>query len=397
MSIQLYSRRGKLTDRIISKAVLAPIVSGSLPPMPLIAHLGLQVEIPKIIDQFRRYGGPVHTAGQPKYLPFYHAIKSHFKEGFNWRQIASGEKPKVIFDKPYINFVRPSLLTLLVCCVRGDISTTPQLMVRYPSLRGLPQKLVCDFERLLKDLSFYLPDDDYIAEIAGLLLKGLDGEEITLVSPVGPDYGYVRVRDRYKYTFNDLHDGIGLVAGRVVGVLPNLQDLLARHRIRSRIVIAAGDFEGMDDLTVARVGETRESFRTKLGRSQEKILAALGRPAESVFIAELAGGEQAWSSVVDAAHQSLRGDDLSALMPTRVDLSHILETRMPLYEAWHVGRSRAQLAEVLLRQCAEYAAMGRLFHASYRNALVVGGDHNRMMPFYWLHQRIPVLYLKRVY
>ena len=52
---------------------------------------------------------------------------------------------------------------------------------------------------------------------------------------------------------------------------------------------------------------------------------------------------------------------------------------------------------MLLHQCAEYAAMGRVFHAAFRNALVVGGDHNRMMPFYWLYQRIPVLYLKRVY
>lgn len=397
MSIQAYSRRGKLTDRMISKAVLAPIVSGSLPPMPLVAHLGLETEIPKIIDQFRHHDSRAYTAGLPKYFPFYHAIKSHFKEGFSWRLMACGDKPQVILEKPYINFVRPSLLTLLICCVRGELATTPRLLVRYPVMRGLPQTLVRDFERLLQDLSFYLPDEDYIAEITELLLKGLEGEEITLVSPVCPDYGYVRVRDRYRYTFNDLRDGIGLVAGRVIGVLPGLQDLLAKYGIRSRIVIAAGDFEGMDEATVARVCETRTSFRAKLGRSQEKVLSALGRPAESVFIAELAGGESAWSAAVETAYRSLQGNDFAALMPTRIDLSHVLETRMPLYEAWHVGRSRAQLVDVLLRQCAEYAAMGRLFHACYRNALVVGGDHNRMMPFYWLHQRIPVLYLKRVY
>jgi hypothetical protein len=396
MSIHTYSRRGKLTDRIISKAVLAPIASGFAPPASLVAHLGLQADMPHIIDLFRRHGG-IASAGQPKHLSFYHSIKSHFNDNFNWQLVGSSNRPQVLFDKPYINFVRPSLLTLLTCCVRGDVSTTPQLMVRYPSLRGMPQALVRDFERLLKDLSFYLPDDDYIAVIVDLLLKGLAGEEITLVSPVCPDYGYVQVRDRYRYTFDELRDGVGLVAGRVVGVLPSLQDLLARHGIRSRIVIAAGDFEGLDETTVVRVRETRESFRAKLRRSQACILAALGRPAESVFIAELAGGEQAWNAIIETAYQSLRGDDFAALMSTRTDLSSILETRMPLYEAWHVGRNRTELADVLLHQCAEYAAMGRLFHATYRNALVVGGDHNRMMPFYWLHQRIPVLYLKRVY
>lgn len=396
MTLSTFARRGKLTDSLISKAVLAPIASGYAPPSLLVDHLGLQADMPRIIDLFQRHGG-MAAAGQPKYLSFYRSIKTHFEGDFDWQLTDAQGKPQVLFDKPYINFARPSLLTLLTCSVRGETSTTPQLMVRYPSLRGMPHSLVRDFERLLKDLSFYLPDDDYIAAVAELLLKGLAGEEITLVSPVCPDYGYETVKGGYRYTFDDLRDGVGLVAGRVVGVLPHLQDLLARHGIRSRIVIAAGDFEGLDDATVGRVRETRESFRHKLGLSQERILSALGRPATSVFIAELAGGECAWNALVESAYQSLRGDDFAALMPTRVDLSTILDTRMPLYQAWHVGRTRQQLADVLLHQCAEYAAMGQLFHATYRNALVVGGDHNRMMPFYWLYQRIPVLYLKRVY
>lgn len=396
MSVQHLMRRGKLTDSMISKAVLAPIASGYEPPRALVEHLGLQAEMPRIVDLFRSHGG-MASAGQPKYLSFYRSIKSHFADDFNWTLTEVRGKPQVLFDKPHINFVRPSLLTLLTYCVRGDTSTTPVLMTRYPCLRGMPHRLVRDFERLLKDLSFYLPDEDYIAAVAHLLLKGLDGEEITLVSPVCPDYGYETVKGGYRYTFDELHDGVGLVAGRVVGVLPRLQDLLAHHGIRSRIVIAAGDFEGLDEATVSRVRETRESFRDKLERSQARILHALARPASSVFIAEMAGGEAAWKAMVQAAYQSLKGDDFAALMPTRVDLSSILDTRMPLYQAWHVGRTRAELAEVLLLQCAEYAAMGRVFHAAFRNALVVGGDHNRMMPFYWLYQRIPVLYLKRVY
>lgn len=396
MTLSTFARRGKLTDSLISKPVLAPIASGFEPPSVLVEHLGLQSEVPRIVDLFHRHGGKA-SEGQPKYLSFYRSIKTHFEADFDWQLTGTQGKTQVLFDKPYINFARPSLLTLLTCSVRGDTSTTPHLMVRYPSLRGMPQGLVLDFERLLKDLSFYLPDDDYIAVVAELLLKGLAGEEITLISPVCPDYGYEKVKDGFRYTFDELRDGVGLVAGRVVGVLPHLQDLLARHGIRSRIVIAAGDFEGLDDATVGRVKETRESFRQKLARSQERILLALRRPAASVFIAELAGGEIAWNALVESAYHSLRGDDFAALMPTRVDLSKILDTRMPLYQAWHVGRTREQLADVLLHQCAEYAAMGQLFHATYRNALVVGGDHNRMMPFYWLYQRIPVLYLKRVY
>jgi hypothetical protein len=396
-SVASFARRGKLTDSLLSKAVLAPIAGGFAPPPVLIEHLGLQSEIELITTLFRRHADGTADDGAPKYLPFYRAIKQHFDASFDWRVTHDSGRPQVVFDKPYINFVRPSLLTLLTCCVRDDVQTSPAMKVRYPSTRGLPDALVRDLERLLKELSFYLPAEDYIAVVSELLLRGLSGEEITLVSPVCPDYGYVRAAGKYRYTFDELRDGVGLVAGRVVNALPKVQDLLARHGIRSRLVVAAGDFEGLDEATVTRVRETRESFRAKLARSQERVLAALGRPAESVFIAEMAGGEAAWRALTDAAYRSLVGEDFAALMPTRIDMDAILETRMPLYQAWHVGRSREELAQVLLLQCAEYAAMGVLFHRMLKNPLVVGGDHNRMMPFYWLHQRIPVLYLKRVY
>lgn len=395
-TLEAFARRGKLTDRIMSKAVLAPIALGHQPPRALVDHLGLGHDVPRIEALMRRNAGAIGDTGGPKYLPFYRAIKERFPT-FDWRVTEDQGRLQVHFDKPYINFVRPSLLTLVTCCVRDQVATVPAMKVRYPSTRGLPDALVSEFDVLLKELSFYLPSDDYIGAVSEVLLKGLAGEEITLISPVCPDYGYVRNKDRYRYTFDQLGDGIGLVAGRILATLPRLRELLTRHGIRSRVVIAAGDFEGLDEATVARVKETRFSFLEKVRRSQDKIIAALGFEAASVYIATLAGGEAAWRELTARAYRSLCGEDLDGLMPTRIDLDSILETRMQLYQAWHVGRSRAELAQVLLSQCAEYAAMGALFHRSFSNPLVIGGDHCRMMPFYWLHQPIAVLYLRRVY
>jgi hypothetical protein len=348
------------------------------------------------MDLFRRHGG-VAAAGEPKYIAFYRAIKAQFKESFEWKQIASDGKPQVVFSKPFINFVRPTLLTLITCCARGEISTTPPLMTRYPKLRSLPNDLVDALGRLLKEKSFFVPPAEYIPPIADLLLRGLKGEEIVLVSPVCPDYGFVPHGNGYRYTFDGLGKGVGLVAGRVVGVLPALQDLLWNHRIKSRVVVAAGDFEGLDQATLARVGETRTTFRRKLEASQVAILEALNRPAESVFVTELAGGEEAWNSLVSESYFALCRDNFAGRLPGPINLDSVLEARMPLYRAWHQGRTRDQLQSVLLYQCAEYAALGRLFSAIWPSALVIGGDHNRMMPFYWLHQIVPVFYLKRVY
>ena len=391
-----FARRGKLTDRIISKAVLAPIALGYQPPSTLVEHLGLRNDVPKIEKLMRCNFKVDEDARRPKYLPFYRAIKDHFPT-FDWKVNDYEGRLQVLLEKPYINFVRPSLLTLLTCCVRDQLTTVPAMKVRYPSTRGLPDELVSDFDHLLKELSFYLPSDDYISAVCEVLLKGLDGEEITLISPVCPDYGYVRYKNRYRYTFDQLNDGIGLVAGRILNTLPRLRELLTRHGIRSKVVIAAGDFEGFDEATVARVKETRMTFLKKVQRSQEKIIDALQFQAASVFISTLAGGEAAWREMTDRAYRALCGEELSALMPTRIDLDSILDTRMQLYQAWHMGRSRTELAAVLLSQCAEYAAMGTLFHRSFSNPLVIGGDHCRMMPFYWLNQPIAVLYLRRVY
>ena len=55
MSVQHLMRRGKLTDSMISKAVLAPIALGYEPPRALVEHLGLQAEMPRLQDMFQGF------------------------------------------------------------------------------------------------------------------------------------------------------------------------------------------------------------------------------------------------------------------------------------------------------------------------------------------------------
>ncbi|MEX2495357.1 MAG: hypothetical protein WD448_04670 [Woeseia sp.] len=395
--VSAFYRRGKLTDSMMSKAILAPIAGGFQPPAALVQHLGIEAELPRLAELYRAHSQTIDADTlSPKYLPFYHAIRSHF-DSFNWEIQICDDRPQVKLEKPYINFVRPSLLTLLTCALRNKSSTTPAMKVHYPSTRGLPDALVTDFYRVLRELSFYLPSDDYIAAIADGLLRGLAGETITLVSPVCPDYAFRQVKERYRYTFDQLGDGVGLVAGRIVATLPHIQDVLTRHGIRTRMVIAAGDFEGLDEPILKRLHETRASFRAKLERSQQRIIEAIGRPLRAVFIADLAGGEAAWRELTGAAYRSISGGDFGGLLETRIDIDSILDARMPLYQAWHGTQPRQKLAEILLRQCAEYSAMGAVFHRNFENPMVIGGDHHRMMPFYWLYHRVPVLYLRRVY
>lgn len=396
-SLAHYYVRNKLTHKLISKRVLSPISFSQMPPLDLVKALCIEEEVTKlsaVYAQFQQSDDGV--TGLPRYMPFYRFIQSKFP-GFQWEVRTHQNKKTLVLNKPFINQSRPSLLNLLLCAVNDNTATTPALKVRYPAMRELPDELVVDLEQAFKRLSFAQSAPHFIARFAETLAKGLAGEVITLVSPVCPDYGYENKNGRLRYTFDYLGEGIGLVAGRVVKTLPDLQAVLQKHGIKTRIAIAGGDFEGFDDRTLSRLKETREGFAHKLRISQQKILDVLGPDTETIMIAEAAGGEATWNALTAQAQQRLAIGDNGCIVDHDLDYAAILNARLALYQAWHQQRSNEELMQVLYAQGAEYAAIGKVFAEQWSNPIVIGADHNRMQPFYWLYSTIPVLYLTRVY
>lgn len=396
-SLAHYYVRNKLTHKLISKRVLSPISSFAQPPADLVKALCIEEEVPKLSAVYQQFhSSDDDRQGMPRYMPFYRFIQSKFP-GFQWQVRAHQGKTTLILDKPYINQSRPSLLNLLLCAVNDNTATTPALKVRYPAMRQLPDELVLDLERAFDSLSFAQSAPHFVARFAETLAKGLAGEVITLVSPVCPDYGYENKNGRLRYTFEQLGDGIGLVATRVVNTLPSMQAVLRKHGIDARLAVAAGDFEGFDASTLERLKETREGFARKLRISQGKILDILGPDTESINIAAAAGGEADWHALTADAQQRLAQHDNGCIVDHDLDYASIFNARLPLYQAWHQQRSNEELMQILYAQGAEYAAIGKVFAAQWSNPIVIGADHNRMQPFYWLYSTIPVLYLTRVY
>lgn len=396
-SLAHYYVRNKLTHKLISKRVLSPISLSQQPPADLVQALCIESEVSKLSAVYAQFQhSDDGQTGLPRYMPFYRFIQSKFP-GFQWQVRSTQGKKTLILDKPYINQSRPSLLNLLLCAINDNTATTPALKVRYPAMRELPDELVVDLEQAFERLSFTQSAPHFVARFAQALAKGLAGETITLVSPVCPDYGYENKNGRLRYTFEHLGEGIGLVAGRVVKTLPDLQAVLKKHGIDARIAVAAGDFEGFDASTLNRLKETREGFARKLRISQQKILDVLGPDAESIMIAEAAGGEDCWHALTAEAQQRLAHQDNGCIVEEDLDYASIFSARLPLYQAWHQQRSNEELMQILYAQGAEYAAIGKVFAQQWTNPIVIGADHNRMQPFYWLYSTIPVLYLTRVY
>ena len=396
-SLAHYYVRNKLTHKLISKRVLSPISLSLQPPADLVKALSIEDEVSKLSAVFAEFQHRNDSqSGLPRYMPFYRFIQSKFP-GFQWQIRTCEGKKTLILDKPYINQSRPSLLNLLLCAVNDNTATTPALKVRYPSMQDLPDELVLDLERAFEALNFSQSAAHFMARFAETLHKGLAGERVTLVSPVCPDYGFESKNGRFRYTFEQLGDGIGLVAGRVVKTLPVLQAVLHKHGIDAQLAVAAGDFEGFDASTLARLKETREGFAGKLRISQEKVLSVLGPGAESLLIAEAVGGESSWHALTAIAQQRLAEGDSGCIVAGDLDYASIFNARLPLYQAWHQQRSNDELMQILYAQGAEYAAMGKVFAERWSNPIVIGADHNRMQPFYWLYSQVPVLYLTRVY
>lgn len=385
----------KITSRGASKIILSSIVANVEPPDDIVQALGITKEIKKIRNVYNEFKEE-DASDNPKYLPFYRFIKTKFPN-FKW-EVKQAEKNRVvIFDKPYINSSTPTLLNLVMSAINNEIKVTPRLKILYPPLKQLPDELVSDLDVVLNKHGFCSLKIHYSSELAIVLRRGLAGEAVTIVSPVCPDYAFESHNGKYRYTFSHLGDGIGLVAGRLVKTLPAFRDVLEKHGIEVKIVVSGGDFEGYDTSTLDRLRETRESFQSKLKISQEKIGKCINGNFKSSMISELLGGEESWFKYKEQVKQRIQSGDYGFIDRNELDIPSILNSRLPLYRAWQPTLSNRELADFLYDQIAEYALIGKAFSESYDNAIVIGADHSKMRPFYWLCQKLPVLYLKRVY
>jgi len=385
----------KIKIRGASKIILSSIVENVAPPDDIVQALGVTEEIKKIRDVYNEFKD-FDVNESPKYLPFYRFIKTKFPD-FKWEVKQAKKNLVVIFNKPYINSITPTLLNLVVSAINDDVKVTPRLKVLYPSLRKLPDNLVYDLDVLFKKYEFCPLKACYSSELARVLRRGLAGEAVTIVSPVCPDYAFERHNGKYRYTFSHLGDGIGLVAGRLVKILPKFRDVLEKNGIKVNIVVSGGDFEGYEASTLYQLGETREGFQRKLKISQKKIGKCIGGNFKSSMISELLGGEESWFQYKEQVKNRIKSDDYGFIDRSDMDILAVFNARLPLYRAWQPTLSNRELAKFLYDQIAEYALIGKAFSENYENAIVVGADHSKMRPFYWLYQKLPVLYLKRIY
>ena len=235
-----------------SRCVLLAVASGEMPPEPLIDSLGIGADVEnlkRIYHQFQinheqKYGQKNDLKIKaPCFEPFYRFINEKVK-AFHWVVTpgASG-KPMVSFslDSSYGSRA-PCLLAIILCILHEESFTQHRLNHQHPELQGLHEQLIIDLQQAFQQAGLSRPRPHHLVELKKALLKGVEGEKVTLASPVCPDYGYLFNQGHYRYTFDSVNEGIGFVARTAINSLTILRDVLERHEIPVNVAILPGDF-----------------------------------------------------------------------------------------------------------------------------------------------------------
>jgi hypothetical protein len=380
-------RRHNLFDRKTSRRVLNAIALKREEELQSIKDTRIQKIWPELKDGYWRIRNRM-PAGACRNRPFYEMISARYHD-FNWKSCPGGTDIDFQFAG-----IKPSLLSLLAGLVPEDSTSTS---ARW-RLGPLTSSIVDRTSQVFGSVGMVRGDLEHERAVGLWLEKGLGGEPLTIVSPVCPDYavedGSVAV---HRFTFDGVGDGIGITARRLFEALPPLHDLLRRDLgIQLTHYVCPGDFEAFSEETNARIGITEEHFLRQLSRSREAILHEAPVEVESCLFTDFCDGKQGWNAIHRQQLQSVLGG-----MTSHPWLEDVALGRAGLYDRWFgvSNRETSFYVNIVLRQGAEYAAMGAAVEANKTliNPLILGADDHRMGLFYRLSTSAPVLYLNRNY
>jgi hypothetical protein len=263
------------------------------------------------------------------------------------------------------------------------------------------------FAELLVEQKMLIPPARMVALVCRVLQAGLDGKGITLAGAFCPDYAYETTGDPdlpYRYTFDGLGDGIGLVAQQFTRILPAVSAFLDDHGIEHQVVLGIGDFEADSQEILDQVGVDRTEFFARCRRSLEAFREAVPEtvPLQLEMCWEDRGGDRL-RPYSDAAFERMMDGDFGEMKTVFPDLDAIIQ-RIPdqyktFYERWF-GRDMRdrEVLEVILKQAGEYAALAQITIEDLgTDVIMLAGDRPEMNHFNCFPAPLATLCAKRAY
>lgn len=342
------------------------------------------------------------SAEVPRNLLFYHMVKEKFPD-VSWEITTNKDLNtllnNVIIKAPRVNGLRPSLLSLLLD--RVDVQKDTNLHRKYSCVEELPASIVEKISALMETIDVIFPTEREMQGIVNWFLKGLNGEEVTIFSPICPDYSVEETGNKeypFRHTFNHVGNGIGLIAQRILNAFPLVEAVLKKCGIKVNFIVGLGDFETLAESNLKRVKITKEEFVNRCKKSKIAFQNACLFPTEVYMITDMCGGYQTWLDMFEHFREKLRNNEYGASELSPKKMFDIIEKRKNLYNRWYGKKDfLVDYLPYIINQGAEYAALGEILAKLKSHCLVLGADNDAMAPFYSIKQAIPTLYLKRYY
>jgi hypothetical protein len=316
-----------------------------------------------------------------KYEIFWNIVEEKYNKKINLiprKQKKKSKNYNIIYsDFANILGFLPSLLTLLI--FDKEINS----LIKY--------------DNLFKNLQIS-GDFDHISfkqKIA--FIQSMQKGKLSIITALCPDYEHVHIgMGLYKYTFNRLNDGLGLIGKRLVKIIKEIHKVLRNFDVSFNHYAYYGDFEAYSKPICNRVGSTEKEFIKKLFISSKKMKKKLPEIKHVDLLVNSLSTKKNWLE-----YCKINKKKIYQLMSKdkffKKTIYEILSSRMELYKSWYPNLDKKKYIDLLVSQGAEYATMGDLYCKKIENPVVLGLDHPKMAIFYNINVKIPVLYGKPKY
>ena len=311
-----------------------------------------------------------------KYFLFWEIIKDKYNENIitlKTRKQKNDKKVNIIFSE--LNKAlgyNPSLLTILI------FEKEVKNIIRY--------------DNFFKDLEKFADLEKISFQKKISMINKINTGKIQLITPLCPDYEHVKVAmGLYKYTFNKLNEGVGLIGKRLMKIIEKIHTIFRKYDIKFEHILYYGDFESYSKEILIRTKETEKYFLKKLCNSKRKIQKVCPIGTDVQLLVQSLSTKKNFINMCKKNEVKLI-KELKKNINFKKNISEISVSRASLYSSWFPNLDGSEYEKIVIKQGAEYASMGKLFIENFKHPIVLGLDHPKMGLFYSVFSDLTAIY-----
>lgn len=253
-------------------------------------------------------------------------------------------------------------------------------------------KSLIKYDNFFKELQKFGDLENINSQKKISIINKINAGKVQLITPLCPDYEHVKVAmGLYKYTFNKLNDGVGLIGKRLIKIIEKIHEIFNKYDIKFEHFLYYGDFEAYSKDILSRTKETEKSFIKKIEHSVKKMLQTCPSKTNVHLLVKSLSKKKIF--ITKCKKNEIRLiKELKKNISFRKNISEISASRVALYSSWFPDSNESKYEKIVIKQGAEYVSMGELFIENFKQPIVLGLDHPKMGLFYYIFNDLTAIY-----